>query len=223
MPVCAICGQVVENVTNDHIPPKSLFGTRPNNLITVPACLTCNGGSSAADEYFRLIASEVDTAVYPDAKKANEAIVRSMGRLQGKEFRESLGRSIYPVQVEVSGPAEVRPFVGLDVQRLDRTAAKITRGLFFHQKGYPIPANYRVLATNLDLFMAKPDSVEIAKLIYNYLLPKCSWIEPTVIGNNVFSYRGFFEEDDVNTVFFLMEFYGRWRYFGLVWEPAALP
>ena len=33
-----------------------------------------------------------------------------------------------------------------------------------------------------------------------------------------FSYRIFFEEDDVNTVFVLMEFYGRWRYFGLVWE-----
>jgi transposase len=35
MPVCAICGQVVETVTSDHIPPKSLFGTKPNNLITV--------------------------------------------------------------------------------------------------------------------------------------------------------------------------------------------
>ena len=75
-----------------------------------------------------------------------------------------------------------------------------------------------MLATNLDLFMARPSSVEIAKLIYNYLLPKCSWITPTVIGNDVFSYRIFFEEDDVNTVFVLMEFYGRWRYFGLVWE-----
>ena len=181
MPICAICGKVVEKVTSDHIPPKSLFGAKPNNLITVPSCPDCNGGSSADDEYFRLIASEVDTAAHPDAKKANEAIVRSMARPQATRFRESLRRSIYPLEVEVGGAAEVRPFVGLDVQRLDRTAAKITKGLFFHNKGYPIPANYKVLATNLDLFMARPSSVEIAKLIYNYLLPKCSWIEPTGI------------------------------------------
>jgi hypothetical protein len=32
MPICAICGKVVEKVTNDHIPPKSLFGTKPSNL-----------------------------------------------------------------------------------------------------------------------------------------------------------------------------------------------
>lgn len=218
MAICAICGQVVEKVTNDHIPPKSLFGTKPSNLITMPSCSDCNGGSSADDEYFRLIASEVDTAAHPDAKKANEAIVRSMARPQATGFRESLRRSIYPLEVEVGDATEVRPFVGLDVGRLDRTAAKITRGLFFHSKGYPVPANYKVLATNLALFMARPSSVEIAKLIYNYLLPKCSWIEPTVIGNDVFRYQVFFEEDDVNTVFALMEFYGRWRYFGLVWE-----
>lgn len=135
MPVCAICGQVVEKVTSDHIPLKSLFGTKPNNLITVPACPACNGGSSADDEYFRLIASEVDTAIHPDAKKASEAIVRSMGRPQATGFRESLRRSIYPVKVAVGEATEVRPFVGLDVRRLDCTAAKIVRGLFFHTKG----------------------------------------------------------------------------------------
>src|SRR5947209_12050685 len=129
MPICAICGKLVEKVTNDHIPPKSMFGTKPSNLITVPSCPDCNGGSSADDEYFRLIASEVDTAVHPDAKKTSEAIVRSMGRPQAKGFRESLRRSMYPVEVAVGDATEVRPFVGLDVRRLDHTADKITRGL----------------------------------------------------------------------------------------------
>src|ERR1017187_4987963 len=137
MPMCAICGKVVKKLTNDHIPPKSMFGTKPSNLITVPSCPDCNGGSSADDEYFRLIASEVDTAAHPDAKKANEAIVRSMQRPQAKGFRESLRQSIYPVEVVVGGTTEIRPFVGLDVKRLDRTAAKIVKGLFFHTKGYP--------------------------------------------------------------------------------------
>jgi hypothetical protein len=177
--------------------------------------------SSADDEYFRLIASEVDTAYHPDAKRTNEAIVRSMERPQAKGFRERLRQSILPIEVETGGSTEVRPFFGLDVKRLDRTATKIVKGLFYHAKGYPIPASYRVLATNLDLFMAKPSSVELAKLIFNYLLPKGSWIEPTVIGNDVFRFQIFFEEDDPDTVFIIMVFYGKWRYFGLVFEPTT--
>jgi hypothetical protein len=220
MPICAICGQEVERVTNDHIPPKSMFGTKPSNLITVPSCLPCNGGSSTDDEYFRLIASEVDTATHPDARKANEAIVRSMARPQASGFRESLRKSIYGIEVEEGGSSQVEPFVGLDVQRLDRTAKKIVKRLFYHTKGYPVPANYKVLAANLDLFMKKPVSVDLAKLIVNYLLPKCSWIMPTVIGNDVFTYQVFFEDDDPNTVFVLMQFYQRWRYFGLVMENS---
>jgi len=220
MPICAICGQEVERVTSDHIPPKSMFGTKPSNLITVPACPDCNGGSSTDDEYFRLIASEVDTATHPDAQKASEAIARSMARPQASGFRESLRKSIYGIEVEEGGTTEVKPFFGLDVQRLDRTAKKIVKGLFYHVKGYPVPANYKVLAANLDLFMEKPLSVELAKLIYNYLLPKCSWIKPTVIGNDVFIYQVFFEDDDPNTVFVLMQFYKRWRYFGLVMEGS---
>jgi hypothetical protein len=221
MPLCAICGEMVGKVTSDHIPPKSMFGTKPSNLITVPACANCNGGSSTDDEYFRLIASEVDTATHPDAKKASEAIARSMARPQAQGFREGLRRSIYGIEVEEGGEKQIKPFVGLDVQRLDRTASKIVKGLFYHVKGYPVPRSYKILATNLDLFMEKPSSVEVAKLIYNYLLPKCSWIKPTVIGNNVFSYQIFYEDDDPNTVFVLMVFYERWRYFGLVMEPST--
>ena len=217
MPICAICGKNVECVTRDHIPPKSMFAVKPSNLITVPACLECNGGSSADDEYFRLIASEIDTATHPDAKKVSESIAKSMARPQAAGFRERLRQSIYSLEVE----GEYRPFFGLDVKRLDRAAMKFVKGLFFHVKEYPVPPNYKVLEANLDLFMEKPSSIKLAKLIYNYLLPKCSWIKPTVIGNDVFSYQVFWEEDDPNTMFILMVFYGRWRYFGLVMENGV--
>jgi len=211
---------MVEKVTNDHIPPKNMFGTKPSNLITVPACSDCNGGSSTDDEYFRLIASEVNTATHPDAQNANEAIIRSMARPQASGFREALRKSVYGIEVEQDGVIEVKPFVGLDVRRLDRTAKKIVKGLFYHIRGYPVPAKYKVVAANLDLFMEKPVSVELAKLIVNYLLPKCSWIPPTIIGNDVFTYQVYFENDDTNTVFVLMQFYKRWRYFGLVMEAS---
>ena len=102
MPVCAICGSEAEKTTRDHIPPKSMFGIKPDNLITVPSCLPCNGGSSADDEYFRLIAAELDTATHPDAEKVNESIVKSLGREQAARFRDRLRQSVYPVEVPSS-------------------------------------------------------------------------------------------------------------------------
>ena len=220
MPICAICGREVENVTDDHIPPKNLFSKIPENRIVVPACLECNGGTAKDDEYFRLLASEIDTATHPQAKKPNEAIVRSLARPEAAKFRESLRQQVYGLQISESDPSQITPFLGLDVQRLDRTVNKIVKGLFYHVRGYPVPAAYKVLATNLDLFMEKPNSVELAKLIRNYLLPKCSWVTPTVIGEGVFTYQFFSEDDDPNTAFVLMMFYGRWRFFGFVMEAG---
>jgi hypothetical protein len=51
---CVHCGRT-DYISDDHLPPQSLFpAPRPNNLITVPSCDGCNGGSSKDDEYFRL-------------------------------------------------------------------------------------------------------------------------------------------------------------------------
>jgi hypothetical protein len=49
---CYLCGAPA--TTRDHIPPRGLFPQpRPNNLITVPACRSCNHDRSLDDEYFR--------------------------------------------------------------------------------------------------------------------------------------------------------------------------
>lgn len=51
---CFLC-QSTENITRDHIPPKSFFTPpAPCNLITVPCCEKCNSGFSKDDEAFRL-------------------------------------------------------------------------------------------------------------------------------------------------------------------------
>src|SRR5438105_15027083 len=49
---CAYCPQPA--TTRDHLPPECMF-TPPLriDLVTVPACKTCNNGASADDEAFR--------------------------------------------------------------------------------------------------------------------------------------------------------------------------
>ena len=52
---CVYCG-VINPDSRDHIPPKGIFPKpRPNNLITVPACKSCNREWSSDDELFKMI------------------------------------------------------------------------------------------------------------------------------------------------------------------------
>ena len=49
---CIYCGNT-EDLTKDHIPPKTLFPKpRPSNLITVPCCKNCNGSFSLEKDLF---------------------------------------------------------------------------------------------------------------------------------------------------------------------------
>lgn len=52
--ICALCGDTDVIGTRDHIPPKGIFiKPRPQNLITVPACIKCNNNGSKDDEIFK--------------------------------------------------------------------------------------------------------------------------------------------------------------------------
>jgi 5-methylcytosine-specific restriction endonuclease McrA len=50
--LCAYCGEPA--TTDDHVPPKFLYTLPlPSNLVTAPACATCNNGPSNDDAEFR--------------------------------------------------------------------------------------------------------------------------------------------------------------------------
>lgn len=54
--ICIYCSATNLIPTRDHVPPKCLFPKpRPLNLVTVPACPTCNQSFKLDDEYFRLM------------------------------------------------------------------------------------------------------------------------------------------------------------------------
>jgi len=50
---CVYCGSAVQ-LTREHVFPKNLFlPPKPKNLVTVPACKSCNESYDQDDEYFR--------------------------------------------------------------------------------------------------------------------------------------------------------------------------
>jgi hypothetical protein len=79
---CYLCG-ATEDLTRDHVPPANLFPEpRPNNLITVPCCRSCNQSYSLDDEAMRVWLAAAATR-----SASGEQIWRE--RVVGRTFRRS--------------------------------------------------------------------------------------------------------------------------------------
>src|SRR5437870_4665127 len=87
---CVYCG-TVGPVTKDHIPPKTLFATRPPDLITVPCCEKCNKRFSRDDVYFRdVVSMRADIGDHPEARRNLEAVLRSAARPEQRKYWDGL-------------------------------------------------------------------------------------------------------------------------------------
>src|SRR5205823_3119728 len=120
-----------------------------------PACEACNKGTSRDDEYFRQIAMAYETpAGSPDADAVCETIVRSFRREKAAGLRARFFETVRPVHVwTMSGLYAGKSFTyTLEADRLQRTAAKIVKGLFFHISGYPLPDGYGSVAVTAESF-----------------------------------------------------------------------
>jgi hypothetical protein len=110
--LCVYCGQR-DAVTDDHVPPKSLFGKPRPTLVTVPSCLQCNAGASKDDEYFRTMIAFRHDLDHPDASAAFDAAMRSLARPRGGGIRTALLNGLREV--------DVRSLAGSTSGALERT------------------------------------------------------------------------------------------------------
>jgi hypothetical protein len=187
---CVYCGRNRE-LTDDHIPPKDLFAKpRPYNLITVPACLTCNKSASKDDEYFRMRLCLNDAARgHPDVNGNLPSIFRSLDRPQARGLRTSLLADWRNVEVKSSGGLYLgrRSAFQVDMKRIFRVVARIVKGLYFHETGNIFCSDHGVrVISNETLSEQDPDT--IAEF-------KSTILQPLVaaplksIGNRTFAYR----------------------------------
>ena len=186
--VCVYCGST-ERLTDDHIPPKTLFPRpRPSNLITVRSCRKCNEGASKDDEYFRLVLSmRHDTGDHSAVKQILPSIYRSLQRSAQKGFQQALFDSMSEVDILSTSGIYLGTADGynVDLTRLDRVAARITTGLFYHEVGKRIPSDFRVITYSADgIVNANTD----AKTRIIKMFDKVTSDEPRVFGDRVFVY-----------------------------------
>lgn len=202
-------------MTSDHIPPKNLFSKPyPSDFITVPSCISCNRGASKDDEYFRMVISfRHDTYDHPEASNIYPKVIRSLQRSKAKGLRRKLLKSVKEIDLNTPYGLYVGKTGQYDVnlERLDRIAERIIKGLVFHEQKKRLPEGYMTVAYVLDSF--EEASVN-TKEILGTLISSVQDQEVKSVGNGVFTYRMRFLEEDMFdsisyfTIYEVVEFIG---------------
>jgi hypothetical protein len=130
---CAYCKRPA--TTHDHIPPKRLFTPPlPHNLITVPACVECNHGSSDDDEVFRNELSIMAGSFGESAKAAERLQPTMRGIRRNKAVLKKMVLGATPV--ERYSPGGIYLGLGYAVpvtpEAHRRVLNRIVRGLYWH-------------------------------------------------------------------------------------------
>jgi hypothetical protein len=149
--VCAYCPNPATTV--DHVPPRNLFPTPPPpNLITVPACESCNNGASKDDEYFRSrLVLRADVAGEVNAQEAVQRVLRSLRRPQGRGFQQAMRKDITPVDLVTPSGILLGKAPAFRVDpRLATVPDRIARGLLFHHTRQRLPPGYGIRAFPLE-------------------------------------------------------------------------
>lgn len=136
----AYCIYCLENVadTKDHVPPKLMLRKPyPNNLLTVPACSSCNQSFSLDEEYFRNMIVGMFCHTEGADFLFDGPISRSFDR------REHLEDTFF----SVLGVKDGKPYVKIEQHRFDRVAKKIIAGLYYIEKNKVLRKSCRIQVT----------------------------------------------------------------------------
>lgn len=134
-PICIYCNSAIAT-TQDHVPPKSFFPKpRPSNLITVPACKSCNQDAGKDEEYFLATFMFSEAGISDVGKKLwDEKLHRMYKKNAG--LKKRIARSFQEVELITSGGiflGQKRLAIKNDVLRSESVVNKIVHGLYYHE------------------------------------------------------------------------------------------
>ncbi len=199
-PRCAYCGDPA--TTADHVPPECIFTPpRPSNLVTVPACTTCNHGASNDDATFRNHLS-VMAGSFGESANAAERLQPSLRAI--RRDKRTLARTVLgarPVERFSTGGIYLGQGIAVPTppEARERVLMRIVRGLFWHHLGERVPAD-RIKLIYID--KSKPAWKETLDGLLS--MPH----EYRTIGTGeTFEYRYARDESDPGVSFWMMTFF----------------
>lgn len=213
------------------MPPKCFFlRPFPNNMITVPSCGDCQG-SSKDDEYFlnvMLIAIDADiTQGYAEFSKSKKKLLERkfkevhirLGRRKYKGLARRIQQQTTVVPTFTAGnlmvPHRPLPLLFPEKQRIARVGERIVRGLFYYERAYRVPDQYRVTVRSRQLNRAS----RTVDYLNDEIIPH-TVAGHGIIQEGVFAYRYWEVAEVKDSTLWLLEFYGAPLLFGATHSPS---
>jgi len=202
---CTFC--IEPATTKDHIPARNLFKTSPpNNLITVPACLSCNHDASKDDEWFRnYLVSDDRIRNHTESQELLNAFNRSLQRPQNTGLRETINRSLRRFPLITEGGIYYGEGTALesDFKRETRVLTRIIKGLFYHEFQRPHPDENSISVFSCKTMGQGEESLNVVLELIGYIKKE----NKKKIGNDVFSYGWAVAEDHPDGTFWVLTFF----------------
>ena len=203
---CAYCGKPA--TTRDHVPPKKLFPRPwPDDLITVPACDTCNNVPSGDDEYLIWVLTLVGTG--PEAAKVRQ---QRLDKTQVTPRRRRMAAHIIDACTPANLVTPAGIYIGkgrafnVDLLRLNRVLERIVRGLYFVEVRKPVPSHLEVTV------MVEPPMILEVQQGINSLVCR----NPRSVAQGAFQYWFGPAHDHPEAALCLMRFFGNILALGFV-------
>lgn len=200
--ICAYCG-MPGATTRDHVIPETLFlKPRPSNLITVPACISCNSEIKAQDDpYLRdFLYSNWEAQGHPTSPEMLQAIFSSIHR-NSSEFAADVRRTrshwlyVYTQSLPHSGYG-IGATVPLD--RVRRMMFTIARGLYFHEMHVELPPY-----PELEYGLARERDLDEAARRCRSLIAAGGYVRQIGDGQTFFYVYGLEPNEPYNTLWYL--------------------
>ena len=190
--ICTYCG-ADGPVTEDHVPPWSLFPAGTEGRIAVDACKECNEGAKKDDELFiHVVSLSHDPALVP-GDQTIERVRRKIEERRPALVLHTRRDTIRKLRVKTSEGAReaVASFsTEEDKERLRRVLGRYARGIYFHETRSRIPPEERLDVAKLPQprISSKVEIEKYAKAL-GPVLEIVDTLEPKQVGAPVFEYR----------------------------------
>jgi hypothetical protein len=222
---CVYCSRSTDR-TKDHIPPKALFpASRRNvNLITVPACNSCNSQFSKDDTYFRdMLCMRQELSGNPAVQELLPVVVRSITGPKRERYLNYINSRFaeHEAVTESGENLGMQPTLKVDQTRTHSTLQRIVKGLFFNLKGQPLPQEYEVRTFTME-YVDSLNSEQLRQFTAAVIAPlEQSMLE--AVGERIFGYRRSDSSDDFNSTAWHLVFYEKYFAYAVTLKRGALP
>jgi hypothetical protein len=203
---CVYCNTHPSTRKGDHVVPRALFlEPRPSDMVTVPACVACNGQKAQFDLYLR------DYLVLHPATSGNR-VARGIQRKVAKDGKRNASAFIKDATEDLRIESSYSPggiYLGdvltgrVDDRKIRTELVFIVRGLYFKVHNDIIPKSYQFMIDTYDPSGGRVLWEKLGEMHEEKGNFGAGWI-----GEDVFICRYTLAEEDKFSSFWVLVFYG---------------